>query len=187
MNDAPPQIRVLDAGEAMRHWWPRFNDLWRRTWPPNPDVAFDPDFENTMFAAVVLLDEQEKLLGVCSWIDRTITVNGAPQAIAGLAGVVVEEEFRGRGLGKLLIENAIGEAKRRGYDWGVLFCSPHRQTFYEQFGWRVLKGDITQMRFRTECGVLDDELVMALPLNEDAQAQWPQWEQARIHVGVGQW
>lgn len=182
-----PQIRVLDADEALRNWWPRFTDLWHRTWPPDPNSPYVPDFENTLIAAVALLDDHEKVLGVCAWVDRTIIVNAAPYRIAGLSGVLVEEEFRGRGYGKLLIQGATQEMVRRGYEWAVLFCGPQRQTFYEQFGWGVLKGEITQTRFNSECGIVGDDLLMALPLSEAAQAQWPQWESARIYIGVGQW
>ena len=182
-----PQTRVLDADEALRDWWPRFTDLWHRTWPPDPNSAFVPDFQNTLIASVALLGEHEKVLGVCAWVERTITVNGTPHRIAGLSGVVVEEECRGRGYGKLLIQGAVAEVIRRGYERAVLFCGPQRQTFYEQFGWRVLKGEITQTRFDSECGIVGDELLMALPLTEVAQAQWSQWEGARIHIGVGQW
>jgi GNAT superfamily N-acetyltransferase len=187
MNAELPQIRVLERDEALRDWWQRFEDLWHRTWPPDPNSPFVPDFENTLIASVVLLDDQEKVLGVCAWVERTITMNETPYRIAGLSGVVVEEEWRGRGYGKLLIQGAIQEVARRGYDWAVLFCSPQRQTFYEQFGWRVLKGDITQTRLGSECGIVGDDLLMALPLSEAAQTQWPQWENARIHVGNGQW
>jgi GNAT superfamily N-acetyltransferase len=182
-----PQIRVLEANESLRDWWPRFTDLWHRTWPSDPNSPFVPDFENTLIASVALLGQQEEVLGVCAWVERTITVNGAPHRIAGLSGVVVEEECRGRGYGKLLIQGAIQEVAQRGYGWAVLFCSPERQTFYEQFGWRVLKGEITQTRLGRECGIVGHDLLMALPLSEAGQAQWPQWENAPIHVGVGQW
>lgn len=179
--------RVLDVQQVSDEQWSAFNDLWSRTWPPNPDQPSDPEAQTKTVSVIVLEDENAKLIGVCLWIDREITVNDAPQRIAGLGGVVVEEEFRGHGFGKLLIETAIADAKKRGYNWGVLFCAPFRQTFYEQFGWRVLRGEITQTRFGQQTGVLDDDLVMALPFTEEAAQQWPQWESARIHVGVGQW
>jgi predicted N-acetyltransferase YhbS len=180
-------FRVLDKADVPPDLEQKFWDLWTRTWPPAPDKKDDPDFQDTAFCYVVVEDQNGELIGVCAWLDREIVVNDEPQRIAGLAGVAIEEAFRGRGLGKKLIENAIEEARKRGYEWGVLFCAPFRQTFYEQFGWRVLRGKITQTRFREETAILNDDLVMALPLTDSAAAQWPQWENARIHVGVGQW
>jgi predicted N-acetyltransferase YhbS len=162
------------------------NALWNVEWPPAPAEERDPDWQSRVVSYVMLWDEGA-LAAVCRWIERSIEVDGQSYSIAGLAGVLVNPAYRGRGLGKQLVLAAMEDARGRGYTWGVLFCGGHRRTFYEQFGWHLLEGEITQTKFRQSCPVDDGDLVMALPFTNEAQAQWPKWQHARIHVGVGQW
>ncbi len=57
---------------------------------------------------------------------------------AYLADIIVDEEFRGQGIGKKLVEHAIEEVKARMKSgWKVkviLLASKGRESFYEQFG-----------------------------------------------------
>jgi N-acetylglutamate synthase-like GNAT family acetyltransferase len=51
-----------------------------------------------------------------------------------LASLAVKEEFRGRGVGRLLIEHQIANSPRPLY----LMCRPELQSLYEKFGFRVI-------------------------------------------------
>jgi GNAT superfamily N-acetyltransferase len=54
-----------------------------------------------------------------------------------LEDIVVTESQRGKGIGKLLFEAAIGEAKRtgcNGMSWQVLEWNTHALQFYKKFG-----------------------------------------------------
>jgi predicted N-acetyltransferase YhbS len=180
------QLIVRAEQELSRTEFAAANALWSVEWPPTPANERDPE-QNPAVVSTVMLWDAENLAAVCRWIERDIEVDGQTQRIAGLAGVLVNPAYRGRGLGRQLLHAAMDDARERGYEWGVLFCGPHRRTFYEQFGWRVLEGEITQTKFSEICPTNEGDLVMALPFTSDAASAWPQWQQARIHVGVGQW
>jgi GNAT superfamily N-acetyltransferase len=54
---------------------------------------------------------------------------------AGLYDVIVHEDYRGRGVGKLLVDRVMTHPKlRRVERWFLSTRDKH--TFYEQFGWR---------------------------------------------------
>lgn len=57
---------------------------------------------------------------------------------AYLADVIVDEKFRGHGIGKKLVEHAVEEVKSRMQSgWKVkmlLLAAKDRESFYEQFG-----------------------------------------------------
>ncbi|HEX5503955.1 MAG TPA: GNAT family N-acetyltransferase [Thermomicrobiales bacterium] len=163
------------------------DDLWTRTWPPTPGEAPDPAEEHRAIVRILLVGEDGGLRGACELIERTITVDGAPVAIAGLGGVVVEEARRGRGLGSRLVRAAMDAARARGYDFALLFCDAERRAFYARLGWRLLTGPITATYSGEERPVEDGALVMAAPLTPAAERRWPAWAAARLYLGIGQW
>jgi predicted N-acetyltransferase YhbS len=164
------------------------DQLWDRTWPTPPGEDPDPDFQPSRFLRLLLVDRGGKLIGAAALIDRTITVEGAPHQIAGLQGVVVEEAHRGRGYGAYLVRTAVAQAKARGYAFAVLFTEPWNRRFYERLEWSVLTGQIVQQRQGHDVVVAPErDLTLALPLTLEAASRLPQWQIARVHVGIGQW
>ena len=164
------------------------DQLWERTWPTPPGEDPDPDFQPSRFVRLLLVDSARRLLGATALIDRTITVDGEPQRIAGLQGVVVEEAYRGRGYGAFLVRSAVQQARERGYLVAVLFCDLENRGFYERLGFHMLAGEIWQRRRGQDVIVSPDrELTMALPLTNESVSRLPTWQSAHIHVGVGQW
>jgi predicted N-acetyltransferase YhbS len=164
------------------------DQLWERTWPTPPGEAPDPDFRPSRFLRLLLVDQEGTLIGATALIDRTITVDGEPQRIAGLQGVVVEEAYRGRGYGAYLVRTAVAQATARGYAFAVLFTEPWNRRFYERLGWHLLQGQIMQQRRGHDVVVAPErDLTLALPLTLEAASRLPQWQSARMHVGVGQW
>lgn len=161
--------------------------LWGRTWPPVPGEAHDPAEEHRAVARVLLVGADGGLLGACELIERTVTVDGAPVAIAGLGGVAVEAAHRGRGLGSRLVRAATDAARARGYDFALLFCDAERRAFYERLGWRLLTGPISATYFGEERPIGADALVMAAPLTPAAERRSPAWAAARLYLGIGQW
>lgn len=61
-----------------------------------------------------------------------------------LASLAVEEEFRGQGVARALIEQLLTQAPRPLY----LMCRPELGVFYEPFGFRVIAADVMPPYFR---------------------------------------
>ncbi len=186
-----PSILVRDAQDITDAERAACQSLWRRTFAPNPAEQAsrppDPACDNTPTIYVMLRGDDDSLLGACNWIDREIEVAGTRHRIAGLAGVSIEEAHRGNGLGAQMIRGAIAAAAERGFDFGVLFCGPHRRAFYGRLGWRLLEGDLKVTRHGADGPPEEDNLVMALPLSPSAERQFTDWIHTPIHLGIGQW
>ncbi len=185
------RLVVSDVTETTEAEEAALQALWERTWPPDPNAVPDPAAGQTPVVRVLLFagegDEGEEatLLGGCALLDRTILVAGEPQRIAGLGGVAVAEEHRGRGYGARVVAAAIEAARARGYEFVVLFSALRNLDFYAPFGWRLLAGP----RWKTVHGRerVVTSLMMALPLTPEAAERLPTWRYAPIHVGIGQW
>ena len=54
-----------------------------------------------------------------------------------LSNVFVKEEYRGNGYSKLLINDAIKEAKELGFN--KLYLRSHHENYYEKFGFKLIK------------------------------------------------
>ena len=159
--------------------------LWERTWPPAPGEPSSTPARPPRAARVLLFDDAGALAGAASLTPQAIVVDGERVRVAGLGGVAVPEERRGRGYGSRVVAAFAGHAAASGYAWAVLSCAPRRRAFYERLGWRRLTGDLTvseEGRSRPPLG-----FVMALPLTITAAARLPAWQSARIVLGPGEW
>ena len=183
------RLVVRDVAEMTAAEEAALQALWERTWPPDPNLVPDPAAEHTPVVRVLLVAGDGRdggvLLGGCELLDRTILVAGEPQRVAGLGGVAVAEEQRGRGYGARVVAAAIAAARERGYEFIVLFSALRNLDFYAPFGWRLLAGP----RWKTVHGRerVVTSLLLALPLIPEAAERLPAWRHAPIHVGVGQW
>ncbi|MFG2191851.1 GNAT family N-acetyltransferase [Streptomyces sp. NPDC048639] len=72
------------------------------------------------------------------WVAVTASVGDATLRAAGLGGVVVAHELRGRGLAPFVVNAAMGDAHGRGLRLGLLFCRPDRVSVYRRLGWTPL-------------------------------------------------
>jgi predicted N-acetyltransferase YhbS len=155
--------------------------LWDRLFPQPAGEARPPDFAEASTVALLLHDGDGALVGACRLRDRTITVDGVAERVAGLASVAVVEAHRGRGYGVRLVRAAADTARDRGYAYSVLFCSPGRRGFYERLGWQSLDGEI-RVGPPDATAPLDtaEEMVMALPLTPLAMGLLPAWRTALV-------
>jgi len=77
--------------------------------------------------------EEEVPSGVVSLLENDL---GQPSPLTPwLAGLYVAPEFRGKGIGKLLVSACVAEAKRLGFDNLYLYTST--PSFYEKIGWKI--------------------------------------------------
>jgi len=90
-----------------------------------------------------LWDEDE--LRACAWVtQRTIRISGRETPVGGIRGVVTDREQRRRGYGRAVMWRA-HELMRSFADceFAVLFSSVMAVPFYEDLGWRAIRGPVT--------------------------------------------
>lgn len=87
--------------------------------------------DNTMFVA----EADGEIVGTLTLhLQRKLIRNGG---ICGLIeDVAVKDALRGNGIGQLLVEHAVKEAKNLGCYKVILSCFPEREAFYERCGFR---------------------------------------------------
>ncbi len=87
----------------------------------------------------VLAWSGEELVGHVGIVERTVTVGGNPYEVGGIAALVVLPEWRGRGLGRALMqcaEDVLHDETAAAY--GHLICEPDRVGFYAGLGWQEI-------------------------------------------------
>lgn len=92
---------------------------------------------------VRLWDEEQ--LRACAWVtQRTVSFSGREAPVAGIRGVVTDPDQRRRGHGRAVMERA-HELMRSFADceFALLFSSVMAVPFYEELGWRAIRGPVT--------------------------------------------
>ncbi len=113
--------------------------------------------------------------------DRTLTVGRESLRVAGIMNVFVLAEHRGRGLSDGLLNLAMAEAWRRGFDAGLLFCAPGLEKVYARAGWRGIDAPVTRIdETGARVGLPAGNIAMAL----DPRGIWPNGE---IDLGGNDW
>jgi predicted N-acetyltransferase YhbS len=87
---------------------------------------------------VALVDPDGRLVAASGWLVSEIEIGGQRRPVVGIGGVIVAARFRGQGLGRCVITEAIGRAERMGPDLALLFCQPDRVALYERHGFRLV-------------------------------------------------
>lgn len=125
------------------------------------DISIEIDeyenIENTVH--LIALDETGSAAGAGRLINYACHAGSRPAVkTAKLGRVCVAPEFRGMGLGRLIVEKMIEEARRRGYKKLVLHSQAYIAGLYEKFGF-VRRGEIFK-----EAGI--DHIEMCAELSE---------------------
>ena len=90
--------------------------------------------EKPVWQALVALDDSGRIIGISLWYLRYSTWKGIRLYLEDL---IVTEEYRGRGIGKKLFEETIGEARKlhvTGMMWQVLDWNEPAIEFYKKYG-----------------------------------------------------
>lgn len=118
--------------------WAALSDVYARA----PLGCKEPQRLRTVFSNSqyrCLLYVQGKLAGAarafCDGLDCAV-----------ICDVAIVPEYQGRGLGNALVQHLVRSTK--GYKRVLLFCSPGRESFYEQHGFR---------KMTTAMAIFDDE------------------------------
>ena len=90
--------------------------------------------ENPVWKALVAVTGDEKMVGISLYYMRYSTWKGLRLYLEDL---IVTSEFRGKGIGKLLFDSTIQEAKEMGVSgmmWQVLDWNEPAVNFYKKYG-----------------------------------------------------
>jgi predicted N-acetyltransferase YhbS len=94
----------------------------------------------------IVAEEGNRVVAHAGVVDRTITVGGRPLRVAGVQNVFVRPTHRGTGLSDRVMWLSTDEARRRGFDAGLLFCVPKLVPVYARTGWQSLgERDVTRI------------------------------------------
>ncbi len=106
---------------------------------------------------LIALDETGSAAGAGRFINYPGRGGSGPsEKAAKLGRVCVAREFRGLGLGRLIVEKLIEEARRRGYKKLLLHSQAYIAGLYEKFGF-VRRGEIFK-----EAGIDHIEMIAEL-------------------------
>ncbi|HEV3221397.1 MAG TPA: GNAT family N-acetyltransferase [Puia sp.] len=90
--------------------------------------------KNPVWQALVAVNEEEKIIGISLYYMRYSTWKGLRLYLEDL---IVTSEFRGRGIGKILFESTVEEARKMGIGgmmWQVLDWNEPAIEFYKKYG-----------------------------------------------------
>lgn len=129
---------------AVREWDARaLVDLYRAGgwWKEEWDPSEIPVLIRSTFSFVVAVHRQS---GRTVGMGRAIS-DGVSDAY--IQDLVVLPEFRGRGVGRGLLEKLVGICRSRGISWIALVAEPGTSDFYKETGFVEMEGHIP-MRYR---------------------------------------
>lgn len=108
----------------------------RRAFAGEPDTVFETrSWHGSRPAFSAYLDRDGAVVAHAGVVDRTIKVGGISLRIAGVQNVFVVPEARGGGNCQKVMNLAMIEAMKRGFDLGLLFCIPKLEKTYASCGW----------------------------------------------------
>ena len=86
-------------------------------------------------------DDEGSVVAHAAVVERTVIVGpdlSKKLRVAGIQSCCVLQDYRGTGLSDKMMSVAMAEAKRRGFDAGLLFCLDQLKTVYGRMGWSKL-------------------------------------------------
>ncbi len=87
------------------------------------------------------LVEDGHLIGHAGWVVSELREAAAGTIeVLGLGGVLVHRQYRGHGVGRVVVEAATERMQRQGRMMAMLFCRPERLRFYADLGWQEIAG-----------------------------------------------
>ncbi len=97
------------------------------------------DFKNNLFECLVAENDAHEILGMALFYNRYSTWKGKT---IHLEDLIVQQQYRGTGVGKALLDQVIDKAKKeklRRVEWAVLDWNTNAIGFYEKVGAQILK------------------------------------------------
>lgn len=129
-----------------------------------------------------VLAEGQKTIAQVAVMDRTILVAGKAVRVAGVANVFVLPDSRGLGFTDKLLEAAMDEAKKRGFQCGFLFTHSPIDKIYARNGWiDITDRECIRVEDGLEISMEKERIRMYHPLGDEV------FPQGRIHLQANKW
>ncbi len=112
-------------------------------WLDHYDQAHIPPMVHGSFAFVVAIDEES---GATIGMGRCLS-DGASDAY--IQDVVVDPDFRGRGIGRRIVASLLDACRAAGILWIGVIAEPEAVAFYERTGFLSLPGHVA-LRYSAE-------------------------------------
>jgi predicted N-acetyltransferase YhbS len=97
--------------------------------------------EKTDYVGVPAQDGEP--LAVAAVLVTDVTAGGEQFPVAGIGGVIVRPDMRGRGLARVVVEAILEVASRLGPERAMLFCREPLVAMYEGFGFQRIAEPVT--------------------------------------------
>jgi GNAT superfamily N-acetyltransferase len=132
---------------------------------------------------VILLQKAGNIIAYLAVVDRIIKVAEEPVRVAGIHGVCVLPEYRGRRLSAKLLRAAMDKSDRLGFDLGLLFTGSDLIKHYASCGWKLLanKPIIRVDKNSTEITMPAQQTTMYYPLAR------PDFPPGPVHLQGNDW
>ena len=116
--------------------WDQYLDLTMRSFGPSDEARIRAGIEPVVAAGRCLgAFDVGQLVGTALYHDLGQWWHGRPVPMAGVAGVQVAPEYRGRGIGRAVMTALAELMTERGYPLSVLY--PATMTIYRSLGWEI--------------------------------------------------
>jgi predicted N-acetyltransferase YhbS len=91
----------------------------------------------------VALSDGGRLVASTGRVSAEVEVAGERFPVVGIGGVIVNAAFRGRGLARRVVEEALARARTEGPDFALLFCFADRAGLYEKLGFVAVDAPVS--------------------------------------------
>jgi len=101
-------------------------------------------------------------------VDRTAIVGPGSSKVnvAGIQSVSVLPDYRGKGFSDKAMAISMDEAKKRGFDAGLLFCLPQLEKVYVRMGWAKIEALVYKIDDKKgKIPKSGEDIVMFYPFN----------------------
>lgn len=135
------KIRIIPAQELSTQEREAIRSLDNRV-----DWGIQPDGRSFVWAESsysTVVQEGDQLVSHVGIVERDVIIAGRTMAIAGIANVMTEPEFQGRGYARAGLHKATGFIRDQlSVPFALLLCLEHRRTLYESLGWSSIANEV---------------------------------------------
>jgi ribosomal protein S18 acetylase RimI-like enzyme len=152
MPDPSACCKIIQASEATEQLYQACQRLVPQMTTNNPPPTRDQlqrmfsSGTSTLFVAYAETAEGDEIIGL-----GTLIVYHVPTGLRGyIEDVIVDEAYRGRGIGEALTRTCLENAQRAGCPQVMLTCNPDREAanrLYQRMGFVVRKTNVYRYRF----------------------------------------
>lgn len=164
--------QAMAAGELLAKVWPRPDRGPKERANQLLSLRDSDSGTNEKAAQLFLIYDKERIIAHTLVFERIIQTQSGPRSIMALAMVATDADYRGQGLGALMVRSAFALVDRGIYESALFQTSRKVQPFYEAMGATKVENQIINSiddEKPNECP-FRDELVMRYPANQD----WPE-------------